>query len=557
MEKLENGLKMFASICKYYSDVVIPFCKGKYSEFQLSDEMLNYVRFAFISNILTFSKEDTIENYKSKIFKKDLKKVALRLCVKKGKKLIVDGYIFASSTELITTVRNKIAHGDYILNAKIGEVTLLKGNGLSKNIKISLSKLDKMVVSLFGKSLTFPKGNIHRRSFAYSTKVEKNRLFPISSKDELCEFLQTFHLINITLINKKNKNIDENVFNEFERIRLLYAEDQDETLFSSFNEKYKEEYEITYDIVNIDEEKTESFGNFIFSELGSILDYQSQIKLACCEVQTLLDSENGVKNFISSNLTNLIIIDEIFIKNIKDTETLREELSKTMEFVFNYYFPFSTSIALFNSIFSYNLDELFKNRLDGEFKGLDYSIFDLSKLEILKKKDYENGYINELLSLKKAKQKSIEKINIKIKEKKKQYSNFSKKENLSSKDIEILKKLKTSLFNLKELLLSDEEELSKISNELLDYSTFVFENMESLQNEIIIESIRNSIMHGNYYLDKLSDDKIKIVFNDIYDGDITFSAQISLSDFMNIIVSGMEKIRDDYFSNNTLRKVLK
>jgi hypothetical protein len=52
------------------------------------------------------------------------------------------------------------------------------------------------------------------------------------------------------------------------------------------------------------------------------------------------------------------------------------------------------------------------------------------------------------------------------------------------------------------------------------------------RNKAIIEGIRNSIAHGNYeFLMGKDFDDTTIVFNDIYEGKLTFQAKIKFADF--------------------------
>ena len=65
-------------------------------------------------------------------------------------------------------------------------------------------------------------------------------------------------------------------------------------------------------------------------------------------------------------------------------------------------------------------------------------------------------------------------------------------------------------------------------------------NIKYLTNESIVNGIRNSIAHGNYrviFMGELS--KSKIIFNDIYEGKLTFHGKISILDFINMIANNL------------------
>ena len=65
-------------------------------------------------------------------------------------------------------------------------------------------------------------------------------------------------------------------------------------------------------------------------------------------------------------------------------------------------------------------------------------------------------------------------------------------------------------------------------------------NIKYLTNESIVNGIRNSIAHGNYrviFMGELS--KSKIIFDDIYEGKLTFHGEISILDFINMIANNL------------------
>ena len=86
------------------------------------------------------------------------------------------------------------------------------------------------------------------------------------------------------------------------------------------------------------------------------------------------------------------------------------------------------------------------------------------------------------------------------------------------------------------------DDKNRITNEnnklLIEYSNayaYCNNNKDYLISERIIDGIRNSIAHGNYYIKK----KINIynsiiVFENIYNNQLTFKCNIKICDFMNL-----------------------
>ena len=91
-------------------------------------------------------------------------------------------------------------------------------------------------------------------------------------------------------------------------------------------------------------------------------------------------------------------------------------------------------------------------------------------------------------------------------------------------------------------------------NELKTFIDYCKNNSDYLRNECIIEGIRNSISHGNYRVKAESSlEECKIIFEDIYEGRLTFKAQIKLLDFITLLVNNHNIISN--FVDNKSKKI--
>ena len=108
--------------------------------------------------------------------------------------------------------------------------------------------------------------------------------------------------------------------------------------------------------------------------------------------------------------------------------------------------------------------------------------------------------------------------------------------------------------NLYELIQDKElktAKLNQINSDLTVAENYFNNNQTYLRNERIIEGIRNAISHGNFEVEAKTEDEntqIFITFEDIYEGNITFSARVELNDFALLIVNSFQIIRE-YFEN--------
>lgn len=93
---------------------------------------------------------------------------------------------------------------------------------------------------------------------------------------------------------------------------------------------------------------------------------------------------------------------------------------------------------------------------------------------------------------------------------------------------------------LEATMISDVASAKATYDDAVDYVT---DNSLLVYNRGIINGIRNSIAHGKYtVIQSGSFDDVRILFEDIYDDETTFKADISIADFLNFIYSNESKV---------------
>ena len=94
-------------------------------------------------------------------------------------------------------------------------------------------------------------------------------------------------------------------------------------------------------------------------------------------------------------------------------------------------------------------------------------------------------------------------------------------------------------------------------NEYKNANDYFNNNIDYLTNERIIDGIRNSIAHGNYYLKYNIDmNNSIIVFEDIYEGKLTFKCSIKINDFIKFL-SDNSPIICNFLNNHKIKKLTK
>ena len=132
-------------------------------------------------------------------------------------------------------------------------------------------------------------------------------------------------------------------------------------------------------------------------------------------------------------------------------------------------------------------------------------------------------------------------------------NNVKAKGNITA--IEVIEK---SLIESNKNLLNLQNDLNNINQKISNITMYQLNNKLHLTNKAIITGIRNSIAHGHYkfvYSNDYSD--VKIVFNDIYEGKITFSAEVNIIDFIELLYENDQVIIDFVNSlNNNKNKTI-
>ena len=260
-------------------------------------------------------------------------------------------------------------------------------------------------------------------------------------------------------------------------------------------------------------------------------------------------------NVIMENLTNLVLLDEIKENNTINSNILFNKLKEKYNNIYiSYNTLISSSIAMFNSLFSYANDDVYKN--DNKYtlldnNGLDYSKLDLSLINV-QIKTIDNTIINELNIRKTAKEKELNLIDTKITKELNNLNIVKSKSNTNAIN-NITNKL-TNLYNIKNTLTIEH---NNIINELNICNNYYNNNILYLENESIITGIRNSIAHGNYEVVQCNNiNDTYIVFNDIYEGKLTFKGTIKILDFIDLIDNNAIVI-NEFLNNLDNKKYIK
>lgn len=553
MDKINCIEDYFSGIRAYYLFKLGQFYdKPEYMDFILDKRNINASKIVFLSNIMLAIKEDLVDskgamNYKSKVFINSLEESVNFVATKVDDGYKIGNYIFPNAASLVAIVRNKLAHGKYKMDLDHNRV-ILEHKGI--DIVINIDKLVNFILMGFRNTMKDTRNKRYERNFVYIKRNNVSRCDRIKDLSEVRRFIKKYNYISF-VINSLNEFpvpydcilLFESFLNDFDNDGYLYLKsDRYRDLVKYLN---KRNCNISYECKNLTDEKEISrIVNFAYEEIinNDNLDYNQQIKLIGFEIQKSINSKHNLFNAIAANVDNLI---ELFAIS-KMNSVNKNDISS---YIANHYIDEIKSgydeygmilIGMFNSLFVYPYDDVFET--SGEYKlertdGFDFSNLDLSIVKPV------------VMNIDDSPLRNIEdKYNAMLK----RQDDISKKLEVQNNNLLKVKGNKMAEININKGIIDLQKKLANIISEVVivnskynmiknDYIV----NRLYFENRAIIEGIRNSIAHGNYeFIVDGNFFDTKIIFKDIYEGEITFQLEISFRDFEEIINSNYDIVLD-------------
>lgn len=415
------------------------------------------------------------------------------------------------------------------------------------NVIINIDKLSTFIIMGLKSYLTNkPKkenGSVYERNLVVLNKVDAKREKKINDKKELLSLMKKTRSLNIVLKSTDGSEIPDWLIDKLEIAIKEYSTSNDNSSLLNFEKELGSNYKISIKRNKISNDILDKVADGILNMASEDIDYNSQMHLIGLELQRNMEEDYETLKPIVSNLNNLIMLKTIKKYGTTDIEVLKDKIINEYGMIYiNYDSLVSSSIAMFNSLFSYARDDVYKNSNKFtliENNGLDYGKLDLKEFDI-SKLNIDNSRYLELVRQVNKSIKELDENNKKLAELTKSKAIVEGKGNVIASG-----KINTniSLLTTKQSLL-----LAKVTskqNELKTFIDYCKNNSDYLRNECIIEGIRNSISHGNYRVKAESSlEECKIIFEDIYEGELTFKAQIKLLDFITLLVNNHNIISD-------------
>lgn len=493
-----------------------------------------------MSNILLAIKEDIVlkkETYESNLFGNLLEQSVELIASKVPNGYMIDNYVFNSAAELVSKLRNKLAHGDFTLDLNHNRIMLNIDD--ENEVKVRINKLSTFIVNALSRYLKDRERNKNKRDLIIIDRNISHRQNPIVNDKELRNVIKDFYCIEFVLTRNDSKNIELSVLNDFEEAFNKYKKDKKLIHMSQFKNNLDSNYEFKINRMSIENDQDiDKLVYYIKEKCPDNLNYEAQLLFIGEEIKPYLNKDYEKMNPLYSNLLNLLILSEL--EKTNSFNVLKQRLIETYErpLIIDYNNLASVSIAMFNALFSYSLDDYYKDSLEFDNfqnNGFDYSLLDLSlinpsivTIDECKINEIENSCNSISNVIKKIEDKITE--NLKSLKIVKEKGN-SKAETTINNNLQKLEEKKNELKN----------KLSEKKKHLSNLKSYYLNNINHIKNRAIIEGIRNAIAHGNYKIDLNFGDYI-LIFTDLYEGKVTFEAKIPLLDFIKTVESNTSVI---------------
>lgn len=533
MNKEETIIKYFSG--NYAYDLFLMgmiFGNPIYSEYISNKEYLNGAIVGNISSIFLAIKEKMVDKNNNILLPISLMEKNVNIIANKTDcGYEINGYTFKDSYTLVTTIRNKLGHGEYLIDFAHNRI-ILKVDG--NDIVIQIPKLTNFVISSFSSTLQNYNTSSFTRCFVYTKSIigkDKERY----SLNEYKNMIASYYKYNITIKRKDGSPIEGFIFDRFNETVSSFSKSLDLNELMDFERKVKEDYEVSWKKVSTKNEDTKILASFLYNSTTLNTPYERVIEIIGYEVDKLFNKDK-FDNFsmIASGVHNLLLLNSIKELGTSNYEKVHDDIVKKYGKLYIATDDLAQSlISSFNALFAYGYDDVLHNKNEYQsldLEGFDYSLIDTSSFNVEVEKT-DDGYITDLGVKENAIKNNINKLNNALVS---CNNNLAKVTSLGKKDA--INTITSQINTINGNINGYNIDLANIQNTLNNVNNYVSTYASLIKNEKIINGIRNSIAHGNYKVilkETLKDSLIE--FTDFYEGEVTFKASISIDNFVEFL----------------------
>lgn len=543
MDKIDSMLDYYSGAKAYSLFLLNQFVGDEYDgSYILDKKNYNAARVALISNILLGIKEEIVTKapelkFETQIFADELAKSVSMIATKTDNGYVIDGYSFSDAATVVAMIRNKLAHGNFTLDLEHNRVIL---DFAGRGVKLNIDKLATFVIYSLKNYFRRVKMKVCEKSFVMNEKIEKNRTKPLKDSKEVKRVISNFKKVEVTLKSKDGVIISKGLADMLDEVIEAYKNTTNLKVFTLFKDMVKDKYDFDWDVRYVKFDDLDEFADSLFE----VLKDQEYTEAVNAIGDKILKRVTEGKKFseIGASFNDFILLEAAY--DLQSTD--KDKISNYIANKYGHFFVASNeelaaaSICLFNTLFGYLHDDLLDNEnafTSGDNTGFDYSMLDFSAFNVSYLKP-DNGPIDSHKETYMGASKRLSAIQSKIQKNTESLNAVKLSGNTKAQAV-----LSANLNNdkiLEATMISDVASAKATYDDAVDYVT---DNSLLVYNRGIINGIRNSIAHGKYtVIQSGSFDDVRILFEDIYEGETTFKADISIADFLNFIYSSEAKV---------------
>lgn len=543
MDKIDSMLDYYSGAKAYSLFLLNQFVGDEYDgSYILDKKNYNSARVALISNILLGIKEEIVTKapelkFETQIFADELAKSVSMIATKTDNGYVIDGYSFSDAATVVAMIRNKLAHGNFMFDLDHNRVILdFAGIG----VKLNIDKLATFVIYSLKNYFRRVKMKVCEKTFVMNEKIEKNRTKPLKNSKEVKRVISNFKKVEVTLKSKDGVIISKGLADMLDEVIEAYKNTTNLKVFTLFKDMVKDKYDFDWNVRYVKFDDLDEFADSLFE----VLKDQEYTEAVNAIGDKILKRVTEGKKFseISASFNDFILLEATY--DLQSTD--KDKISNYIANKYGNFFVASNeelaaaSVSLFNTLFGYLHDDLLDNEnafTSGDNTGFDYSTLDFSAFNVSYLKP-DNGPIDSHKETYMGASKRLAAIQSKIQKNTESLNAVKLIGNTKAQAV-----LSANLNNdkiLEATMIRDVASAKATFDDAVDYVT---DNSLLVYNRGIINGIRNSIAHGKYtVIQSGSFDDVRILFEDIYDDETTFKADISIADFLNFIYSNESKV---------------
>lgn len=498
-----------------------------------------------------------------------LEQIILIIAEKKNNKYYLNNIEFSTKEEIIKIIRNKIAHGEFIIDETSDNIIFKIED---QDIKISSNQLYSLSILLIERLELYTVSKDYSRSQVFASLPNISK---IKREKQISQILENIYHIeynfngqdSITpeqkaLIEEILRNVPSIISRLEEITKKPVTEEMIRTLFAQHN------LEVTPKITKLSETSyREKLEYFILKNIKQFkkMDAKHQVVLISNWYQKLLNDNKPLENLTNGVHYNLYTLSNLPNTNYKDIYEAISNLNSNNLFSSIVEMIVTTELLGFYIHFQYPLENICKSK-DNTEDGIDYfdySTLDLSMLTptIFNLPEGRQSSYSDAIN---ATKRRLGIIGTELNTLELQITNLNRLVNTSTTEEEKTR-YQTAIYTVSEKLnkalkrqQEEQELLVERQKELDEFN--LSDQTNYYHNRYLIEYIRNAISHGNVYFYYNETDgnitECKLRFINTKDSQVTLDLLVSIQDFEKIFNQDNLRLLDEYLTNQKKGRVL-